>query len=94
MASGSTTRRQAAATERPAMQIDRTLVAIVCIALAVGAYAPTMLQAKPDRPVLRWIAGAAKNLLWLAAFAEQPPAQQAVVNKAHDEYSVDHGRGW
>lgn len=94
MASGSTTRRPAAAIERPALQLDRHLVAIVCVALAIGYCAPLMLPAKPDRPVLRWVAAAAKNLLWIAAFAERPPAEQAVANKSHEEFAVDHGRGW
>jgi len=95
MANGSTTRRSAAAIERPGLQLDRNLVAIVFVALAIGYCAPALMTpARPDRPVLRWVAAAAKNLLWIAAFAERPPAEQAVVQKTHDEFAVDHGRGW
>lgn len=51
-----------------------------------------------DRPVLSWIARAAKSLLWVAVFVEPPPPQQPQQLRTEigsDGYvKVDHGRGW
>jgi hypothetical protein len=58
----------------------------------------------PNRPRLMWVIKAAKNLLWVAAFFEPPPAQSDFAKKessihAHpgvDEQGfpiVDHTRG-
>lgn len=52
-----------------------------------------------DRPVLRWIAKAAKNLLWIAIVAEGPPAQdEPQLVKARvgaDGYrQLEHRGGW
>jgi hypothetical protein len=83
------------------MNLNRNTVAVIVVALAVGwwlgqpARRPQPLE---DRPVVRWIVRAAKQLLWIAVFVEEPPAErhmevQAVVGP--DGYvKVDHGRGW
>lgn len=85
------------------MKLDRSTVLVAVVALLIGYWlsgnagpAPT-----PDRPVLRWIVRAAKQLLWVAAFAEPPPAhpepeQRLVQSPAigADGYPIiDHGRG-
>ena len=85
--------------------IDRKTLLILVAAFAVGYFAsgpssPT--PQPPDRPVLRWIAKAAKNLLWIAIIADPPPASPT--SERHlvhappvgaDGYQVvDHGKGW
>jgi hypothetical protein len=82
------------------MQLDRSTLFAIIAAFAVGYWAASETQPRPpDRPVLSWIARAAKTLLWVAAFAEQPPADRhdaRIVQHAigEDGYPViDHGRG-
>ena len=78
------------------------MVAMVVIAVAVGWYAGSGASRDPkpleDRPVLRWIARAAKSLLWVAVFVEEPPAEQHAEIRSHigsdGNVAVDHGRGW
>jgi hypothetical protein len=54
----------------------------------------------PDRPILRAIAKIAKSFLWVAVFAEGPPAEPPVehmvrVHVGDDGYQIlEHGRGW
>lgn len=84
------------------MKIDRpTLIALVA-AVALGYWIAGTAQPqppRPDRPVLTWIARAAKSLLWVAVFAEPPRAAQPdsrLVQHAigADGYPVvDHARG-
>jgi hypothetical protein len=85
--------------------IDRKTLLIVAVAFVIGLYVsgsgrsdnPAPSPA-PQRPVLRLIAKAAKTLLWVALFTEQPPAEAAYVVHARvdDEGRpmLDHGRGW
>jgi hypothetical protein len=85
------------------MTIDRkTLLAIVA-AFAVGYFASGTSSPSPpapDRPVLHWIARAAKSFLWIALVAEKPPAQEErhLVHAppvGEDGYQVvNHGEGW
>ena len=84
--------------------MDRKTLIAVAAALAVGY----LLAGRPesprpaDRPVVRWIARVAKNLLWVALLAENPPAEPQpdhhVARAARigdDGYPiVDHARGW
>lgn len=74
------------------------------IALAVGLLAGWLFfsggespSPRKERPFLTWIAKAAKNLLWIALVAEEPP-EELPPTKAEigaDGYvKVDHGRGW
>jgi hypothetical protein len=85
------------------MTIDRKLLLAAVAAFALGYYAaqsspPT--PPAPDRPVLRWLAKAAKNLLWVALVAERPPeptpadvAKTRLVGE--DGYPlVDNAGGW
>lgn len=80
----------------------KQLVAILAAAVLAGwlfqAPASPPSPQPADRPVLRWIARAAKNLLWIAIVAEGPPAETARQSVVHarvgdDGYqTVDHGR--
>lgn len=86
------------------MTLDRKTAAAVVVALALGyclAYQPSPSPRPDDRPVLRWIARAAKSLLWIALVAEQPPKDpqpdhRVAQNRIGDDgYPVvDHARGW
>ena len=82
-------------------------LAIVCLLCMAAGYwlsspsSPVNPTPAPERPVLRWIARAAKSLLWIALVAEQPPTAQADRHLVHappvgdDGYQVvDHGKGW
>ena len=71
--------------------------------LAASPASPMPAPPRPaDRPVLRWIAKAAKTLLWISLVAERPPQEPAVDHRAArspgvgaDGYPlVDNGRGW
>jgi hypothetical protein len=83
------------------MTLTRKHIALIVVALALGwwlgqpARRPQPLE---DRPVVRWIVRAAKQLLWIAVFVEEPPAEQPAQVQAvvgEDGYvKVDHGRGW
>lgn len=86
------------------MKIDRSTVFVLIAAFAVGYFAAGNADRSPsprpsDRPVLSWIARAAKNLLWVAILADPPPPEQADTRVVHhavgaDGYPlVDHGRG-
>jgi hypothetical protein len=87
------------------MTFDRKTLYVLVAAFAVGYWfsgssSPPGPPA-PERPVLRWIARAAKSLLWIALVAEQPPTAQADRHLVHappvgdDGYQVvDHGKGW
>ena len=81
----------------------RTLAALCLVCLMVGWYhaapapRPTPLE---DRPVLKWIAKAAKQFLWIAVFVEPPPPAQperhlARTQVGEDGYQqLEHARGW
>lgn len=65
------------------------------------APSPQPFAPPADRPVLRWVARAAKSLLWVMMFAEGPPPaeQPGQLVHAHGEIGADgfptinHGRG-
>lgn len=83
----------------------KTVIAIVA-ALAVGYWLAGSSSPKPspqpDRPVVRFIARIAKNLLWVALLAEEPPKDpqpdHQVARAAQigdDGYPIlDNSRGW
>lgn len=71
------------------MKIDRSTVLVLVIVFAAGWWTSSRPEPTPgpdDRPVLRWIARAAKNLLWVALVAEPAPAEPTtrVVNARVD----------
>ena len=87
------------------MKLDRNtiLVLLACVALGYWMASPPSQPVGPlaDRPVLRWIAKSAKNLLWISVFVEpappEPQSRQMVKAPAigDDGYAViDHGKGW
>jgi hypothetical protein len=84
--------------------MDRRLVTAVVVALAVGYWLASS-SASPNptpRPVVRWIASAARTLLWFSLLAEKPPEDPQPDHRlAHtarvgeDGYPiVDNARGW
>lgn len=83
---------------------QKQMVLVIVAALAVGFFASNMnhkpLNPAERRPVLAAIFRAAKTLLWLAAFAEQPPAEHYKSAKHFHHVDdngvvmVDHGQGW
>lgn len=76
------------------------LACALCIAagwwLSSSPSSPVNPTPTQDRPVLRWIAKAAKNFLWIALLAEPAPKpeQQMVQTQIGDDgYPIiDHGR--
>jgi hypothetical protein len=83
------------------MTIDRKTLAIVLLAFALGWWWSSSRSWSPhkDRPVLTWIAGAAKRLLWIAIVADPPPAdieyRHAEARVGEDGFRVvEHRRGW
>jgi hypothetical protein len=91
------------------MKIERNVVIAILIGFAVCWFASngcTLQPSKPlaDRPILRWIAKAAKTFLWVAVFVEPAPEPTAkdcrTVKGEHEEVGADgfplvkHSRGW
>ena len=84
------------------MTMDRKTVLVVVMALACGYVVANYRAAQAqDRPVLRFIAKAAKAFLWVALVAEPPPEPSQPDHRlAHsaigeDGYPlIDNARGW
>lgn len=90
------------------MRIDRkTIIAcVLCVffwnwATTGGRDDDTRPRPLDDRPVLRWIAKAARTLLWISLAAEGPPKPETQrVDLVHartgddGQPMLDHGRGW
>lgn len=88
--------------------MDRRTIAAVAVALVVGYWlaaspsSPVPAPRPNDRPVVRFLARVAKQFLWVALLAEQPPEEPQPdhhVARAprigDDGYPlVDNGRGW
>jgi len=86
--------------------LSKKHLAYLCLACMVAGWwftssewSPLVPDSQPQRPVLRWIAKAAKNALWFMLIAEQPP-QQHEAQYAHARIGADgepllnHGAGW
>jgi hypothetical protein len=94
----------AVAAPAPTFTFDRSTVFAVLAVLAIWWWAtPSRPAPRPwapqqERPVVAWVIRTAKSLLWLAAFAERPPAapDQTVQQRIGDDGFplVDHSRGW
>ena len=77
-------------------------LAIVCLLCMAAGYwlsspsSPVNPTPAPERPVLRWLAKAAKNLLWIALVVEPPPKEQLVQQRIGDDGfpMLDHGRSF
>lgn len=87
------------------MVIDRKVVAAALVGLAIGWYLTSGEQAPEapqNRPVLRWVAKAARWALWLSLAAESPPEPQPQPDDLASRHMIgpdgqpviDHGRGW
>lgn len=86
------------------MKLDRNTILVLVVAVAFGYWLGSDRSTGPrptDRPVLSWIARTAKNLLWIAAFADPPPEhrhEHRIVQApavGEDGYPViDHARGF
>lgn len=83
------------------MKFDKRMVLVAVVAFAAawfvangrdgGVIPNPFVPAKPDRPVLRFIAKVAKTFLWVAVFAEPKPSEHRHhVVQARPEY-LDHG---
>ena len=60
------------------MKLDRNTLLVLVVVFAAGWWTssrPDTMPSPSDRPVLRWIARAAKNLLWVAVFVEPAPPE-------------------
>lgn len=83
------------------MKSGRTIVIVALIALVIGMMVSSEARPAPEppnRPVLSWIARAAKSLLWIAVFAEPPRNEVMVHHQAiagEDGYiQVEHCEAW
>lgn len=86
------------------IQLTNKQLAIVCLVcmsagwwLSSSPSSPVNPTPANDRPVLRWIAKAAKNLLWIALIAEQPPKESRLVQHQIGEDGhpvIDHARSF
>jgi len=86
------------------MKVDRTTAAIALVALMAGYWMASSSRSPlgpvNDRPVLRFLARAAKSLLWVALVAEKPPEPVEKTYVVHAEAGRDghqilnHARGW
>jgi hypothetical protein len=85
--------------------MDRKTLLVVAAALAAGywlASSPAETPRPAERPVVRWIARAARSLLWVALLAEKPPVEPqpdhhlARAERVGDDgYPLlDNARGW
>lgn len=87
------------------MTIDRKTLTVIAVSIAIGYWlassssSPVGPPAK-DRPVLRFLARAAKTLLWVSLVAEEPPKPEATTYIVHARIGEDgapiinHARGW
>lgn len=87
------------------MNLDRKTL-ILCVAcLLIGSWCSSTSDTVPgpfgprpkpldDRPVLKWVARAARGLLWISLMTEPPPTQPEPVHLAHGDGQIDFGRGW
>jgi hypothetical protein len=82
------------------MMIDRRLIGVFLLGLVLGCWWSGTAAWTPHktRPVVTWLAGAAKRLLWIAIVADPPPAEadaRAEARVGEDGFKVvEHRRGW
>ena len=74
--------------------LDKKILFLCIAAFAIGFFASKAAPApEQERPVLAWIAKAAKTFLWVALFAEEPKAYAASHKHVGDDV-LNHGEGW
>lgn len=84
------------------MTIDRKTIGVFLLGLALGYWftsTASVWTPQKDRPVMTWLAGAAKRLLWIAIVADPPPTGgeefRAEARVGEDGFKVvEHRRGW
>lgn len=82
------------------MILDRKTILICVVCLWLGSYcssssAPDVTpQPLNNRPILRWVARAAKTLLWVSLAAEGPPKPEAQQLATHATGEINFGEGW
>lgn len=87
------------------MQFDRKTLFVIVVAVGFGYWLATSSSSPVgppanDRPVLRFLARAAKTFLWVALAAEQPPTEDPNSYIVHTRIGEDgapminHARGW
>jgi hypothetical protein len=81
------------------MLLTTRQLAILClVCMAAGYWLSSPINSTPakERPVLRWIAKAAKNFLWIALVVEPPPKEQLVQQRVGNDGfpMLDHGRSF
>lgn len=89
--------------------MDRRNWTVIVVAMVVGYWLASSPSSpipspspEPSRPVARWFARAAKNVLWFALLAERPPEEPQPDHHVarservgDDGYPIIHnGRGW
>ncbi len=74
--------------------IDKKLMIACVAAFAIGFFVSGKTpEPEQERPVLTWIAKAAKTFLWVALFAEEPKTYAASHVHTGDDV-LNHGEGW
>lgn len=83
------------------MKTNAGFLACIFAALLAGYWLSQQTHAddaRRPRPAVRWIAGAAKNALWLLLLTQGPPDKHESVAECRvgsDGYlCVNHGKGW
>lgn len=81
------------------MNLDRRTIVICVVCLWLGSWCSSSsapdIRPRPldDRPILRWVARAAKTLLWVSLMAEEPPQPEAHHLAKHTG-EINFGEGW
>lgn len=85
------------------MKIDRSTAIVLVVVFGLGYWYASSRAEPPaphkDRPLLRWVVKLAKAGLWVALFAEGPPADEpqslAKTRVGEDGHlEVEHRGGW
>lgn len=91
------------------MRFDRSTVVACVVAIIIWNWAtgtggggitpgPGPGPRPDNRPILKWVARAARTLLWVSLVADPPPSDRvytaSVMVDADGVPMLDHGRGW
>lgn len=79
--------------------MSKRMIAAACLmAFAAGWFVSGAVETPKGRPFLTALAKLAKTALWVAAFAEQPPADPdplpSVMVDEQGIARINHARGW
>lgn len=70
----------------------QTIVLALILAFALGGWIGDESRQKPDRPVLKFLAKAARWGLWLMVVAEKAPASEPQYTRSLSPDHIDHQR--